>query len=256
MVQKTISKKGSYFPSNVFAVFIVITLLICSISFASAITGSIGNARMILRASQGDIIDKTVLVKNVNDVSVNIEIFASGDLEKYIDVKDKKFTLAAGEEKNAAFTIKVPKNGTTESSINVKFSPLDGGNGVGLSSTVIIMANESDDVGLFDWLTGDDTDNTDNSDNGSDNSSVSVGKTNTVTGNVAGSSWNFKMNWTIVVFVLVGLFLVLIIVLLAVMLRNKKRRLMHRQMAREKMLSDEKEMMHQPTKFKRALKKK
>ncbi len=232
-------------------------ILLISVSFASAITGSIGNARMILRASQGDTIDKYVLVKNVNNVSIDIEIFASGDLAKYIDVKDKKFTLSSGEEKNAYFTIKVPTNGTSESSINVKFTPQDGGNGVGLSSTVIIIANESDDSGgMFDWLLGDNSGGSDNSDVNNSNGTASVGGKKPIDNSDNSGGWNFKMNWTIMVFVLVGIFLILIIVLLAVMLRNKKRRLMHRRMEREKIVSAAREMTQQPTKFKRTVKRK
>ena len=126
----------------------MLIFLLC-VSFTSAITGSIGNARMILREVDGrdievgDVIERTILVKNVNDVSVDIELFASGDLAEDTTVVDDKFTLGAGEEKKAQFRIKVTKSGTTETNINVKFSPQDEGNGVGLTSTVIIIAGEN-----------------------------------------------------------------------------------------------------------------
>ncbi len=113
-------------------------------SVLAIITGSIGNGRMILRAETGEKIEKYVKVINSNDVSVNIEVFASGDLAEHIEIKDKNFTLAPKEEKNAYFTIDVEKPGTTESNINVKFSPIEGGNGIGLSSTVIVIAGGED----------------------------------------------------------------------------------------------------------------
>ena len=113
---------------------------------ASAITGSIGNARMILRLEKGETIEKSILVKNVNDIAVEIEMFASGDLEGYIEIKDEKFTLQPDEEKKAGFTLEAGEDGTTESRINVKFTPTDGGNGVGLSSTIIVVTGtDSDD---------------------------------------------------------------------------------------------------------------
>lgn len=134
--------------SVVFALFLL--LILASVSHVLAITGSIGNARMILRVTQGDKIDKSILVKNVNDVAVNIELNALGDLAEDITIKDKQFTLQPGEEKKAYFTVYVRKAGTSEAKINVKFSPIDGGNGVGLSSTVIVIAEEKS--GFFDWF--------------------------------------------------------------------------------------------------------
>ena len=117
-------------------------LILASFIYVSAITGSIGNARMVLRANLGDKIDKSILVKNVNNVSINIELNAEGDLAEDIIIKDKEFPLSPGEEKKASFTINVKKSGTTESKINVKFSPVEGRTGVGLSSTIIVIANE------------------------------------------------------------------------------------------------------------------
>jgi len=125
-----------------FSILVVIIL----VSNILAITGSIGNARMILRADKGDEIEKYILVKNVNDVNVDIELSASGDLEEYIDIRDDNFSLSPGDEKKAYFTIDVAKSGTSTTKINVKFTPEEG-NGVGLSSTVIVIA---DGGGLFE----------------------------------------------------------------------------------------------------------
>ena len=139
---------------------IVMIYVIFSISIVSAITGSIGNARMILRVDQGDLIEKSILVKNINSVSVDVELSASGDLEKNIKIIDDKFTLPPGQDKKAYFTIDVKEAGSFESKINVKFSPSEGGNGVGLSSTVIVIAGDgsgTDDVNtddLDDGLSG------------------------------------------------------------------------------------------------------
>lgn len=129
--------KKAYF---VFSILIV-SLILCS--FVSAITGSLGNARMVLRADVGDSIDKYLTIKNVNDIPITIEIAASGDLEDYIKIKESNFTLSPGEERKADFTVYVAKNGTTETKLNVKYSQ-EKGSGVGLSSTVIVIANGDD----------------------------------------------------------------------------------------------------------------
>jgi len=113
-----------------------------------AITGSIGNAKIILLPEAGDTILKSVLVKNVNDETVNITITASGDLASDITILDEEFQLLAGEEKNAEFSIEVKNPGNTESRINVKFDSEDGSSpGVMLIATILINATGSSDGG-------------------------------------------------------------------------------------------------------------
>ena len=106
---------------------------------AQKITGSIGNSRMILRLEEGESVRKSVLVRNVNDISLKVDVTASGDLAESIELEETSFELAAGEEKKVYFTIKATKGGTTESKINIRFTPEEG-NGIGLSSTVIVIA--------------------------------------------------------------------------------------------------------------------
>lgn len=158
-------KSGNkYITSGIF----VVLLLVFFINDVYAITGSIGNARMVLRPELGDKIEKSILVKNINDVPVNIELSVLGDLEKYIIIKDNNFVLQPGDERKAFFVIDVQKGGTTETKINVKFSPIDGGNGVGLSSTIVIIVDEEDSWNLLSLF--------DN--NNEENNSVSVGQKN------------------------------------------------------------------------------
>jgi len=113
-------------------------------SYVLAVTASIGNARMILRANVGETIQKSILVKNINNETINLELTASGDLEKNIKILDNNFTLAPGEEKNARFTIKITKNGAFESRINVKFFSPTEQKGVVLSSNIVVMVNQGD----------------------------------------------------------------------------------------------------------------
>ncbi|MDD5191952.1 MAG: hypothetical protein PHH54_04990 [Candidatus Nanoarchaeia archaeon] len=160
--------------------FVLIGLLMTLMLIGSvlAITASIGNARMILDdAKTGDTIERSIAVKNTNDVAVKIKLFATGDLAEDIKIKDDNFTLNAGEEKKAFFTIKVKKAGETESKINVQFTPVDGKNGAGLSSTIIVVAsgedvNDGEDTNA-DTNTGNSNDHTNSSSTG-------------ITGNVIG----------------------------------------------------------------------
>lgn len=155
----------------------IVLIILGFAGYVSAITGSVGNARMIVRAQVGEEIDKYIVVKNVNNVSVNIEIWAEGNLSKYIDFKENNFTLAPGGEKKVDFTIKAVEEGTTETKIKIKFVPTEGGNGVGLTSTVIVIAGKDD--GTVD----DETDIIDESDTASDESDTSQNLT-AITGKI------------------------------------------------------------------------
>ncbi len=107
----------------------------------SAITASIGNSRMILRVAPEEIIQRSILVRNVNDVPVAIEFSASGDLAGNIKFKDESFELQPNDEKKVYFAIMADEAGRTETKIDFLFKPKDG-NGVGLASTIIIISDE------------------------------------------------------------------------------------------------------------------
>lgn len=209
----------------------LIVLIVMSLSIIQAITASIGNARMVLRVKQGESIEKYVLIKNVNNVSVNIQLDVSGDLEDYIKLNEKNFNLNPGEGKKAYFTIDAKKSGSSETKINVKFIPSDGSNGVGLSSTVIVIAEESKS-GWFDWFSGDDKNNATESDNNETSGDVSIGSKKT---NINQSTINNKnpqatedpkkSNSLLVISSIVSIILLLLLIILVFYskkIRNKK----------------------------------
>ncbi|MFH0712099.1 MAG: hypothetical protein V1889_03240 [archaeon] len=183
---------------------VLCVVLLILIGSVSAITGSIGNARMILRAETGDVIDKYILVKNVNNVSVNISLSASGDLAEYIDILDNSFVLEPDSEMRARFVVNVKKVGTTEGTIDVKFAPVDGKNGVGLMSTVIVIAEKGS---FWDWGSGDE-----------DEGNVDVN--NSVTGGAVGVSdgANFA-----VVFLMIAIFILLVLIIIFFILLGKEK---------------------------------
>ena len=121
-------------------ILIAFLMVIVLLATVSAITGSIGSARMILRASPEEVVERSILVRNVNDVPVTINMEATGTLADNIELEDEEFVLAAGNEKKVSFTIFADEIGTTESKINVRFTPEEG-NGIGLPSTIIFVAS-------------------------------------------------------------------------------------------------------------------
>ncbi len=183
---------------KILCISLAVIIIISLISSVFAITGSIGNARMILRAKTGDVIEKSILVRNINDQAVDIEIFSSGDLANYTTIIDKKFRLEPGEEKNAKFEIKVAKEGTTETKINVQFTPTAGKDGIGLSSTVIIIAEQGNGNNIFNPNNGENINNTQNS---------------TITGKVTNPNPALSLT-TIAVVIMIVLFIFLVLLLI------------------------------------------
>jgi len=127
------------------SLFLVLILfsLVLTLPLTSALTAGLGNSRMILRLSQGEEIERYVLVKNVNDFPINVSISTGGDLIDYLDLETEKLELDSQAEEKIYFTIKASKPGTTETKINFLFSGgSEEGNTVGLSSTVIVITDE------------------------------------------------------------------------------------------------------------------
>lgn len=125
----------------------VLVLLLVLTTNVFALSASIGNAKAILRpefaAGETHVIERTILVRNINDISVMINLEAKGDLLGMTEIIDEEFELLAGEEKDARFKITLEEHGTFEGDIAVSFTPLEGDdNGVGLLSNMIILTQE------------------------------------------------------------------------------------------------------------------
>lgn len=147
---------------QVFAVFLVLVFLISIIS-VYALEAKILGGRMVLYPKTGEIVERSIKIINSNQFPVKIELFTSGDLADYMTLEENNFTLDADEEKNVSFTIKVAKEGQTQTKIDVKFIPEDeanGKNGVVLSSTIIIIAAKGN--GTINFTPNSNNTNTDN----------------------------------------------------------------------------------------------
>lgn len=122
---------------------LVFIFLVLALPLVNGITGSIGNAKAIvnIELKKSNVLERTVLIKNVNNISVNIKLEAADDLEGITEIIDNNFILKENEEKNAKFKVTVPKEGTYNGNIIVFFKPIDGkGAGVVLQSNLIIKA--------------------------------------------------------------------------------------------------------------------
>jgi len=224
--------------------FLSLVLVLSFLSSIYAITGNIGNARMVLRVNPGDQIEKYISINNVNNQSVNIELAADGDLKNDINIIDKKFTLAAGESKKAYFTINVKKEGTTESKILITFAPVNGGNGVGLSSTVIVISGNGENSD-----TGDEVDSGVNSDNTNDSGNIIGDKTESGNSNI-----NKKILFAIISTIVV--FVIFLIILILYSIQKKKNKEYFEKKVKEKEEEIKEVKKEVKTKPKKSIKKK
>ncbi len=125
----------------------VIVFLVSNGILVSALTGSIGNAKMVLYPEvngwTNTVIEKTILVRNVNDVPINITLKLDENASSFIDLIDETFILEPGEETKAQIEIRVKKEGKYEGRVNVFFKPVEGKDaGVVLSSTIVVIAKK------------------------------------------------------------------------------------------------------------------
>ena len=144
----------------------VIILLISNVIIISAITGSIGNSKMILYPEVDGKsitkIEKSILTKNLNDGAVNVTLKIAEDGGDFLELIDEKFVLEAGEEKKAKFFVLVKKEGKYNGKINVFFDDLEGDSpGVVLTSTIIVVAKKAGDYSEEDNKEVNENNNTD-----------------------------------------------------------------------------------------------
>ncbi|MFH1590670.1 MAG: hypothetical protein ABIC95_01965 [archaeon] len=123
--------------------FILLAVALCQ--GVSALTASIGNAKMYLNVNltgEPVNVDRTIMVRNVNNVSVVVTLEALDDLEGRTTLLDNEFVLDPDEEMHARFRVTVDQPGYYEGRIAVGFQDVNpvGAGGVGLQSQITIIA--------------------------------------------------------------------------------------------------------------------
>lgn len=114
-----------------------------------ALTGSIGNPRVVLRPNITEghtkTIDRTILIENVNDVPVHIDVYVQEGFEDVATIadEDKGFDLQPGANRKAKFSLTISDPYSHVGSILVRFSPNDGaGPSVMLGSKILIVGTK------------------------------------------------------------------------------------------------------------------
>ncbi len=185
----------------------VVTILFLS-SMVLAVTGKIGNARVVLypEVDGKTTIDRTILVINDNDFDVDINITASEEFKDIVQIQDNQFTLKAGEQKDARFKIVLKQLGDYDGKLMVYFTQRGEKQGVALASRIIIHA------------TGPGGQNV----NATDSGGVNVGG-NRTTGNVIKNTGG-KISPALIILGVSTLVCVLILVYLMILINNRSKK--------------------------------
>lgn len=131
---------------NLVLLALIITALVIPTSHGLA--ASYGEGKVIVRAEvpegQTIEIDRSIRVKNVNNITIKVTLEPTENFKKIITLIDKEVLLKPGEMQRAKFKIVLKSGGTYEGKILLKFSPVDTTvktNSAGGSSSMTIIAD-------------------------------------------------------------------------------------------------------------------
>ncbi len=100
-------------------ILLIFLLILLILPLASAITGKISPARVILSGNVGDVFEKQITVFNeVNVYPVSIKLISSNN---NIVISNDSFILNPGEEKTVMYNVRINEVGVVEENISVRF---------------------------------------------------------------------------------------------------------------------------------------
>jgi len=127
-------------------IVVIIFVFLIATNTASALSATIGNAKMVLRPEitpgKTKVIQRSILIKNVNEYPVQVTLTVDPMLKEIITMPKSEYTLQADEQVDVPFTIRLNKEGLYDGKIYVLFKP--GAEGiadspVGLTSHIVII---------------------------------------------------------------------------------------------------------------------
>lgn len=207
-------------------IFVIIGVLL-SVNMVFGLSASIGNAKAIIRVDLNEvptIINRTILVNNVNEIPVSVAIKPNDDIKDIIQIEDKVFDLKPDASLKAKFKIVLKRPGTYRGKILVSFYPNDTtlkSQPVGMAAQLIIIASAVDGVNYPNYTPINETNNEtntiveNNSSNNDTHVTINLGgskpKVNTTTNTDKKATTNTKNSSTSVI---IGIITVVVIVLL------------------------------------------
>jgi len=204
-----------------FAVVLLLALFV-SVGFASAITGSIVGGKMTLskelypqlwqlNGKDTITIEKYIIVRNKNDLPLNISLRPDENASKFIEMVDTSFRLEPNTEQKAKFLVKIKDAGIYEGQIVVLFTPFEGKEaGVALPSSITVIAKKEGSLP---------NDETENKDTQNDEGNI----LDSVTGSAADVPGSGDgPNIGLILIIITSLLLIVILVFLIFMMNKNK----------------------------------
>jgi len=122
----------------------LIVFLFLYIASVFALSGSVSPTRININSGIGELIEKQLIIRNTNNISVDVDISYTGNLT--LNLSERKFSLNPLEEKIIKFTTKATNPGIKEGRIKVRFLPSAGGNGISISTIVNLNVNSDPNI--------------------------------------------------------------------------------------------------------------
>jgi len=125
-----------------FILFLITTIFI--FQSASAIIVYLRPAKMIIRvnttSTQPAIVERSLVVKNENNFTLNVELRPEGDIWDITTMKERNITLGPGGKRDVNFTITINEPKTYNGKITVIYSAPNI-TGVALQAEILIIAS-------------------------------------------------------------------------------------------------------------------
>ena len=112
-----------------FAVLVIVSLLV--VQSALALTVYLRPPKMIISLNTSDTVERSLEIKNLNNVTIKIDAEITGNLTEVLQIEDSSFNLEPNETRTLGFKTKADAPGVYRGEVQVTYSA-----NVGLPVTV------------------------------------------------------------------------------------------------------------------------
>lgn len=123
---------------KLFSILILVIFSLILFNSVSAILGYLRPAIMIIRLNTTDTVERSLTVKNVNNVSIAVNSSISGNISEVITIKNPTFEILPNETKTIDFITKTDKPGVYSGQVVVAYNNEQ----IQLASDITVVAIE------------------------------------------------------------------------------------------------------------------
>lgn len=124
-----------------FLILVIFSLFL--FNSASSILGYLRPAIMKIRLNTTDIVERSLTIKNVNNISIFVNASINGNISEVITIKNPTFEVLTNETKTMDFIVKTDKPGVYSGQIIVTYN----NEPIQLTSDITVIASENPNPG-------------------------------------------------------------------------------------------------------------